>query len=93
MKASKMDYIKGSARDVQAASDCAEGDLLIQKLNQIIFCKAALSQDSVQSAFSKLIMERDNSFICSFLQADMASFLTDDLEASSCKKLDELSSR
>jgi hypothetical protein len=23
-----------------------KGDLLIQKLNQIIFCKAALSQDS-----------------------------------------------
>jgi hypothetical protein len=42
-----MDYIKGSARDVQAASDCAEGDLLIQNLNQIIFCKAALSQDTV----------------------------------------------
>jgi len=34
----------------------------MQKLNQIIFCKAALSQDTVQSAFSKLIMERDNSF-------------------------------
>ena len=60
----------------------------MQKLNQIIFCKAALSQDTVQSAFSKLIM-----FICFFLQADMASLLTDDLKASSCKKLDELSSR
>jgi hypothetical protein len=77
----------------QNPSALAGGGSTMQKLNQIIFCKAALSQDTVQSAFSKLIMERDNSFICFFLQADMASFLTDDLKASSCKKLDELSSR